>query len=170
MLCKGWPAEIFFLTDRANYFNYINMTHPDTSGMLRFLTDELQDAEDKGDRGTSNPLPHFSLLTASRRLVWIVGHVLTGWDGTNPLRNPTNLCSSAFMLCICALLTYAPHSSLSDVCLTFLLDLKICSHIWFLAAWTVSLLTLSLVRWLQPKIILDADVLILLSIGIFFGQ
>ncbi|KAF8167475.1 Metallo-dependent phosphatase-like protein [Crassisporium funariophilum] len=58
---------------RANYFNYINMTNPDTSGMLRFLTDELQDAEDAGDR------------------VWIMGHVLTGWDGTNPLRNPTNL-------------------------------------------------------------------------------
>ncbi|KAF9486347.1 Metallo-dependent phosphatase [Pholiota conissans] len=57
----------------ANYFNYINMTNPDTSGMLRFLTDELQDAEDTGDR------------------VWIIGHVLTGWDGTNPLRNPTNL-------------------------------------------------------------------------------
>ena len=25
-------------------------------------------------------------------IVWILGHVLTGWDGTNPLRNPTNLC------------------------------------------------------------------------------
>lgn len=32
-------------------FNYINMTNPDTSGMLRFLTDELQSAEDAGDRG-----------------------------------------------------------------------------------------------------------------------
>ncbi|KAH9486375.1 Sphingomyelin phosphodiesterase 2 [Psilocybe cubensis] len=59
--------------NRANYFNYINMTNPDTSGMLRFLTDELQDAEDSGDR------------------VWIIGHVISGWDGTNPLRNPTNL-------------------------------------------------------------------------------
>ncbi|KAL0580838.1 hypothetical protein V5O48_001214 [Marasmius crinis-equi] len=57
----------------ANYFNYINMTDPDVSGMLRFLTDELQDAEDAGDRA------------------WIVGHVLTGWDGSNPLMNPTNL-------------------------------------------------------------------------------
>jgi sphingomyelin phosphodiesterase len=37
----------------ANYFNYINMTNPDTSGMLRFVTDELQDAEDAGDRGSS---------------------------------------------------------------------------------------------------------------------
>ncbi|KAJ8084600.1 hypothetical protein PM082_003373 [Marasmius tenuissimus] len=49
------------------------MTDPDVSGMLRFLTDELQDAEDAGDR------------------VWITGHVLSGWDGSNPLMNPTNL-------------------------------------------------------------------------------
>ena len=27
------------------------MTNPDNSGMLRFLTDELQDAEDAGDKG-----------------------------------------------------------------------------------------------------------------------
>ncbi|THH11063.1 hypothetical protein EW145_g904 [Phellinidium pouzarii] len=57
----------------ANWFNYFNMTQIDTSGMFRFLTDELQDAEDAGDR------------------VWILGHVLSGWDGTNPLQNPTNL-------------------------------------------------------------------------------
>jgi hypothetical protein len=37
----------------SNLFNYINLTHPDVSGMLRFLTDELQDAEDKGERGIS---------------------------------------------------------------------------------------------------------------------
>jgi sphingomyelin phosphodiesterase len=49
------------------------MTDPDVSGMLRFVTDELQDAEDAGDR------------------VWIMGHVLSGWDGSNPLTNPTNL-------------------------------------------------------------------------------
>ncbi|KAF9469756.1 sphingomyelin phosphodiesterase [Collybia nuda] len=58
---------------RANFFNYINMTNPDVSGMLRFLTDELQAAEEAGDR------------------VWIMGHVLSGWDGSNPLLNPTNL-------------------------------------------------------------------------------
>ncbi|KAF8259132.1 sphingomyelin phosphodiesterase [Lactarius quietus] len=58
---------------RSNYFNYINLTGADNSGMLRFLTDELQDAEDQGDR------------------VWIMGHVLSGWDGTNPLEVPTNL-------------------------------------------------------------------------------
>ena len=38
----------------ANLFNYINTTNPDTSGMLRFVTDELQDAEDAGDRGSSS--------------------------------------------------------------------------------------------------------------------
>ncbi|KAI0308376.1 Metallo-dependent phosphatase-like protein [Multifurca ochricompacta] len=58
---------------RANWFNYINLSGADNSGMLRFLTDELQDAEDKGDR------------------VWIMGHVLSGWDGTNGLEVPTNL-------------------------------------------------------------------------------
>ncbi|KAJ7146299.1 Metallo-dependent phosphatase-like protein [Mycena epipterygia] len=58
---------------KANYFNYIDLDTPDNSGMLRFLTDELQDAEDAGDR------------------VWIVGHVLSGWDGSNPLVNPTDL-------------------------------------------------------------------------------
>ena len=25
-------------------------------------------------------------------LVWIIGHVLSGWDGTNPLEAPTDLC------------------------------------------------------------------------------
>ncbi|CCL98101.1 uncharacterized protein FIBRA_00095 [Fibroporia radiculosa] len=58
---------------KANYYNYINLAGSDNSGMLRFLTDELQAAEDAGDR------------------VWILGHVLSGWDGTNPLDNPTNL-------------------------------------------------------------------------------
>ncbi|TFY56866.1 hypothetical protein EVJ58_g7375 [Rhodofomes roseus] len=56
-----------------NYFNYISLASSDNSGMLRFLTDELQDAEDAGDR------------------VWILGHVLSGWDGTEPLENPSNL-------------------------------------------------------------------------------
>ena len=32
-------------------FAYINMTNPDVSGMLRFLTDELQAAEDAGESG-----------------------------------------------------------------------------------------------------------------------
>lgn len=37
------------------------------------MTNELQKAEDAGER------------------VWIIGHVLSGWDGYNPLPDPTNL-------------------------------------------------------------------------------
>jgi len=58
---------------KDNYFAYVNMTNPDISGMLRFLTDELQAAEDSQER------------------VWIIGHVLTGWDSSDGLTNPTNL-------------------------------------------------------------------------------
>ncbi|KAJ7775364.1 Metallo-dependent phosphatase-like protein [Mycena metata] len=58
---------------QSNFFNYFNMTNPDTSGMLRFLTDELQDAEDAGDK------------------VWILGHVLSGYSGGDAIENPTNL-------------------------------------------------------------------------------
>ncbi|KAG0145453.1 hypothetical protein CROQUDRAFT_658631 [Cronartium quercuum f. sp. fusiforme G11] len=58
---------------RVNLFNYINMTDPDPSEMLAFLAEELQKSEDRGQS------------------VWIMGHVLSGWDGTNPLANPTNL-------------------------------------------------------------------------------
>ena len=46
-----WRAMVAQRLDSANYFNYINMTSHDPSGMLRFVTDELQDAEDAGDRG-----------------------------------------------------------------------------------------------------------------------
>ncbi|KAF8589284.1 hypothetical protein K439DRAFT_1525920 [Ramaria rubella] len=53
--------------------SFINTTDPDVSGMLRFLTDELQAAEDAGQR------------------VWILGHVLCGWDGTSALPNGPNL-------------------------------------------------------------------------------
>ncbi|KAI9651255.1 hypothetical protein NHQ30_001293 [Ciborinia camelliae] len=58
---------------RSNYLNFINTTDPDVSGSFKFMIDELQAAEDAGER------------------VWILGHVLSGWDGTNPLPNPTNL-------------------------------------------------------------------------------
>ncbi|KAI4124240.1 MAG: hypothetical protein LQ338_004919 [Usnochroma carphineum] len=58
---------------RSNFLNYYNMTNPDVSGMQAFLIQELQRAEDSGER------------------VWILGHVLTGWDGTNGLPNPTDL-------------------------------------------------------------------------------
>ena len=73
------------------------MTNPDTSGMLRFLTDELQDAEDASDRGQSEPSRHRRVIQWLS-LVWIIGHVLSGWDGTNPLRNPTNLCEPTHLI------------------------------------------------------------------------
>ncbi|KAF9235985.1 sphingomyelin phosphodiesterase [Melanogaster broomeanus] len=73
---------------RLNYFSYINATQPDPFGILRFLTDELQDAEDAGER------------------VWIVGHVLSGWDGTQSQLNPTNLFYQILSLSVDR---YSPH-------------------------------------------------------------
>ncbi|GAA95825.1 uncharacterized protein L969DRAFT_18249 [Mixia osmundae IAM 14324] len=58
---------------RANLLAYINTTNSDPSGILRFLTDELQSAEDAGQRAI------------------IQFHVLTGWSGTNPLPGPSDL-------------------------------------------------------------------------------
>ncbi|KZT07671.1 sphingomyelin phosphodiesterase [Laetiporus sulphureus 93-53] len=57
-----------------NVYNYVNSSFSDNSGMIRFLTDELQDAEDAGERA------------------WIMGHIPSGWDASDPLQNPTNLC------------------------------------------------------------------------------
>ncbi|KAF8177267.1 Metallo-dependent phosphatase-like protein, partial [Mycena galopus ATCC 62051] len=78
MMQRGDGLRIITLnTDfwyESNLFNYFNMTNPDNSGMLRFLTDELQEAEDAGDR------------------VWILGHVLTGFAGGS-IENPTDLLS-----------------------------------------------------------------------------
>lgn len=45
--------------------------------------------------------------------VWIMGHVLSGWDGTNPLLNPTNLCMSKPLNASTVMLT--PVASLSNV-------------------------------------------------------
>lgn len=56
-----------------NIFNYWNVTNPDTSGILAFLASELAACEARGQR------------------VWIIGHVLSGYDGTNSLANPTAL-------------------------------------------------------------------------------
>ncbi len=58
---------------KSNYLNFINTTDPDVSGTFSFMITELQAAEDAGER------------------VWILGHVLSGWDGSNPLDNPTDL-------------------------------------------------------------------------------
>ncbi|CAD0044512.1 unnamed protein product [Aureobasidium pullulans] len=67
---------ITFNTDfwyRSNYLNLIDTINPDKSGMFAWMIEELQRAEDAGER------------------VWILGHVLSGWDGTNPMPNPTDL-------------------------------------------------------------------------------
>ena len=58
---------------RANVFNYFNVSNPDPSGLLKFLADELTACEARGQRA------------------WIIGHVLSGYDGSNPLPNPTAL-------------------------------------------------------------------------------
>jgi hypothetical protein len=65
-----WNTDFWY---RSNYLNFINTTNPDNSGSLKFLASELADAEAKGER------------------VWVLGHVLSGWDGTNPLPNPSDL-------------------------------------------------------------------------------
>jgi hypothetical protein len=56
-----------------NYYSYINSTEPDPFGILRFFMDELQASEDASEK------------------IWIIGHVLSGWDGTAAQVNPTNL-------------------------------------------------------------------------------
>lgn len=58
---------------KSNYLNFINTTDPDVSGTFKFMIKELQAAEDAGERA------------------WILRHVLSGWDGSNPLNNPTDL-------------------------------------------------------------------------------
>lgn len=45
---------------------YANMENPDRSGMLRFLTDELQAAEDAGERG------QLAIIIFSSP--WLIGH------------------------------------------------------------------------------------------------
>ncbi|EME47574.1 hypothetical protein DOTSEDRAFT_146335, partial [Dothistroma septosporum NZE10] len=58
---------------KSNFLNFINSSNPDVSGSFKFVIDELQAAEDTGER------------------VWLFAHVLSGWDGSNPVPNPTNL-------------------------------------------------------------------------------
>ena len=73
--------------------------------MLRFLTDELEDAEDQGDRGKCFLKHHFCVSVKKHLpLVWIVGHVLSGWDGINPLEAPTNLCEYRALWHFCSVL------------------------------------------------------------------
>lgn len=56
-----------------NVFNYWNVSNPDTSGILTWLASELSACEARGQRA------------------WIIGHVLSGYDGTNALPNPSAL-------------------------------------------------------------------------------
>ncbi|KAK0651887.1 Metallo-dependent phosphatase-like protein [Cercophora newfieldiana] len=55
------------LSFKGNPFAYIHSEDPDFSGMFAFLIEELQKAEDAGQR------------------VWIMGHAHGGWDGWNGL-------------------------------------------------------------------------------------
>ena len=72
------------------------MTGSDPSGMMKFLTDQLQEAEDTNDRGRSIVLFVLELITwiliIIISVVWIMGHVPSGWSGQDPLLNPSNLC------------------------------------------------------------------------------
>ncbi|KAK8016193.1 hypothetical protein PG993_014382 [Apiospora rasikravindrae] len=58
---------------KNNHFAWLHAADPDFSGMFTFLIQELQKAEDAGQRA------------------WIVGHVLSGWDGSNPMPNGSDL-------------------------------------------------------------------------------
>lgn len=57
----------------SNVFNYWNTTNPDTSGVLSWLAAELSACEARNQRA------------------WIIGHVLSGYDGSNALPNPSAL-------------------------------------------------------------------------------
>lgn len=53
--------------------NLVNTTEPDNSGVFSWMIEELQKAEGHGER------------------VWLFGHVPSGWDGYDPLPDPTNI-------------------------------------------------------------------------------
>ncbi|ERT01737.1 hypothetical protein HMPREF1624_00031 [Sporothrix schenckii ATCC 58251] len=58
---------------KSNYYAFLHAANPDFSGIFSFLIRELQRAEDEGQR------------------VFVVGHVLSGWDGSNALPNGADL-------------------------------------------------------------------------------
>jgi sphingomyelin phosphodiesterase len=60
----------------GNVFNYWNYTNPDTSGVLTWLATELTACESRGQPA------------------WIIGHVLSGYDGSQALPNPSALFQS----------------------------------------------------------------------------
>ena len=63
---------------KQNPFAYVHLGNPDYSGQLRWLTDELQAAEDAHERA------------------WVISHQETGYDGADALDNPTNLMNHIF--------------------------------------------------------------------------
>ena len=69
--------------------------------MLRFLTDELQAAEDAGERGMAQLQVGQGMILNLLCKAWIIGHVLSGWDGSNPMLNPTDL---FYQMCVRATL------------------------------------------------------------------
>ncbi|KAM7221685.1 Metallo-dependent phosphatase-like protein [Rhypophila decipiens] len=58
---------------RNNLYAFLNAQDPDYSGIFKFLIEELQKAEDAGQRA------------------WIMGHAFTGWDGNTALPNGSDM-------------------------------------------------------------------------------
>ncbi|KAG0700280.1 hypothetical protein DFH29DRAFT_876702 [Suillus ampliporus] len=67
--CYTFPHFVALSNSSAGYrsksFNYINSSESNVSGILSFLTDKLQDADDAGDRGRQWSEPHKSLVCTS---------------------------------------------------------------------------------------------------------
>ena len=57
----------------GNNNNFVNSSDPDNSGLFSFLVDELQAAEDAGQR------------------VWLLGHVAPGWSGSQAMPSHSDL-------------------------------------------------------------------------------
>lgn len=58
---------------RNNPFSFVRAVDPVFSGMFSVLVEQLQVAEDAGQRA------------------WIMGHVLSGWDGANAMPGPSEM-------------------------------------------------------------------------------
>ena len=81
------------MISRSVFYSFsVQTSNPDVSGMLRFLTDELQAAEDAGQRVwiLGHVLPGSSLLIYLV-IWWLPTRFTTGWDGTSALLNGPNL-------------------------------------------------------------------------------
>jgi hypothetical protein len=57
----------------------------------------------------------FLSLTLRLSLVWIIGHVPSGWDGSNALEAPSNLCEYRAFIVLYTRLANVFHHSLPDV-------------------------------------------------------